>query len=85
MRSEHHVRSELRRWAASRAVGLAAGGLTDATRIFEGRHLTSLHVPELILLIEGLRQAPLDVEALRPDDFRDIDTIVGRFFTGSLR
>jgi len=38
-----------------------------------------VHLPELLLLLERLRGEPIDVEDLRPGDFRDIDTLVLRF------
>jgi hypothetical protein len=53
--------------------------ITDRTALFEQRHLRSVHLPELLLLLERLRGAPIDVESLSAGDFRDIDTIVTRF------
>ncbi|MCM2430688.1 hypothetical protein [Streptomyces sp. RKAG337] len=38
-----------------------------------------MHLPELLLLLERLRAAPIEVEDLRPGDFRDIHTMVDRF------
>jgi hypothetical protein len=38
-----------------------------------------VNLPELLLLLEQLRGAPIDVEDLDPGDFRDIDTLVRRF------
>ena len=55
------------------------GALTDSTPLFEERRLRSLHLPELLLLLERLRGEPIDVDDLRPGDFRDIDTLVSRF------
>jgi hypothetical protein len=72
------VRAGLREWVARKATGLGPGELTDATPLFEGRHLKSMHVPDLILLIERLSGRLVDVTALQPGDFHDIDTIVAR-------
>ncbi|MFC8564864.1 hypothetical protein ACFUIW_03695 [Streptomyces sp. NPDC057245] len=70
---------ELRSWVASKARDLPAEGLTDDLPLLEGRHLTSLHIPQLILLLERLRKAPVDVEELNAGDFRDIATIGAKF------
>jgi hypothetical protein len=77
MLSEPEFRAELRAWVT----GKAGVQVTDHTQIFAERTLRSVHVPELLLLIERLRGAPIDVEELRPADFRDIDTLVARFGT----
>jgi hypothetical protein len=75
----------LREWVAAKARDLPPTGLTDDLPLLEGRHLTSLHVPELILLLERLRGRVIDVEQLRPGDFRDISTIVARFLPAAAR
>jgi hypothetical protein len=49
-------------------------------RLFEQRVLTSLHLPELILLIERLRREPVDVTTLTAADVASIDAIVARWF-----
>ncbi|GAB1646553.1 hypothetical protein [Krasilnikovia sp. MM14-A1259] len=76
------MRSELaalRVWITQRARGLPPEGLTDDLPLLDGRHLTSLHIPELILLLERLRGAAIDVQRLQPGDFRDVATIAQRF------
>ena len=42
----------LREWVAAKARDLPPAGLTDDLPLLEGRHLTSLHVPELITPLE---------------------------------
>jgi hypothetical protein len=79
MRSEQEIREALRSWVLSKASNLDSSTLTDKTPLFEERHLRSLHLPELLLLLERLRGEPLDVDELGPGDFRDIDTLVRRF------
>jgi hypothetical protein len=69
----------LREWVARKARDLPPAGLTDDLPLLEGRHLTSLHIPELILLLEGLRGETIDVERLQAGDFRDLRTISARF------
>lgn len=79
MLSDQEIRKLLRSWVLTKAPGLSADGLTDRTPLFEERHLRSVHLPELLMLLERLRAAPIEVEDLRPGDFRDIHTMVDRF------
>jgi hypothetical protein len=79
MRSEQEIREALSSWVLSKARNLDSSALTDKTPLFEERQLRSLHLPELLLLLERLRGEPIDVDDLRPGDFRDIDTLVLRF------
>jgi hypothetical protein len=81
MLSEQEARDAIRSWATSKAKPEASGQIDDATLLFADRYLTSVHVPELLLLLERLRGAPVDPEGLGPGDFRDINTIVRRFCT----
>lgn len=81
---ESQIRETLRSWVLSKAKNLDGSALddralTDTTSLFEERRLRSLHLPELLLLLERLRGEPIDVEDLRAGDFRDIDTLVSRF------
>ncbi len=69
----------LREWVAGKVRDLPPREVTDDLPLLEGRHLTSLHIPELILLLERLSGQAIDVERLQPGDFRDIRTIAGRF------
>lgn len=73
----------LRSWVARKAKDLPPEGLADDLPLLEGRHLTSLHIPELVLLLEGLRGEVIDVERLQAGDFRDLRTIAARFLAGS--
>jgi len=73
------ARAELRGWVLSTAPGLAEDKLTDTTPLLEARLITSLHVPELLLLIERLRGRPIDLSALSAGDLKDLATICARF------
>jgi hypothetical protein len=76
------MRSELRSFVLGKAKApLRPEDLTDRTPLLADGWLRSVHLPELLLLMERLRGAPVDVEDLKPGDFRDIDTIVTRFGT----
>ncbi len=77
MLSEDDFRTQLRDWVNGKAKTEAP--VTDQTKIFAERVLRSVHVPELLLLMERLRGEPIDIEDLRPADLRDIDTLVARF------
>jgi hypothetical protein len=79
MSSDSPALAQLRDWVASRARDLPPGGLTDDLPLLAGRHLTSLHIPELILVLERLRGEAVDVDALQPGDFQDIRSISARF------
>lgn len=77
---ETDVRRALRQWVAERNPGLSPDDLADDTALIERRYLTSLQVADLLVFIERLRQAPVDVSRLRPGAFRDIDAIHRAFF-----
>jgi hypothetical protein len=81
MPSEQQTREALRAWVTSKAKPREALQVSDTAQLFEHGHLTSVHVPELLLLIERLRGEPVDPACLGPGDFRDINTIVRRFCT----
>ena len=71
----------LREWVAGKAKDLPPQGLTDDLPLLAGRHLTSLHIPELIMLLERLSGQEIDVERLQAGDFYDIRTIATRFLS----
>jgi hypothetical protein len=79
MISEQEAKDAIRSWVVSRARSLAPDQIDGTTPLFADGHLISVHVPELLLLLERLRGEPVDPEGLAPGDFRDIDTIVRRF------
>jgi len=79
MHSDADLRAALRTWILSKASTLDDGTLGDRTALFEDRHLRSVHLPELLLLLESVRGAPIDVDDLAPGDFRDVATLVARF------
>ncbi|HEY2237963.1 MAG TPA: hypothetical protein VGI21_04190 [Streptosporangiaceae bacterium] len=75
------ARAMLRAWILAKNDDLDAGALSDQTPLLTTRYLRSVHLPELILLLERVRGTPIDVEYLGAGDFRDIDTIVTGFIT----
>ncbi len=79
MRSEQEIRDNLRSWVLTKAADRDTSAVDDRTPLFEERYLRSVHLPELLLLLERLSGTPIDVEDLNPADFRDIDSMVLRF------
>jgi hypothetical protein len=74
------MRSELRSFVLAKARGARPPQeLTDQTPLLADGWLRSVHLPELLLLMERLRGTPIDVENLKAGDFRDIDTLMDRF------
>lgn len=74
-----HLRARLRDFVLA-TTDKPVAVLHDDTALFEGGLLKSIHVMDLILLIEELSGASVDVEHLKPGAFRDVDTIVKGFF-----
>lgn len=68
-------KDEVRAWISARA----GFPVSDTTQIFTERAIRSVHVPELILLMERLRGEPIDIDELKPGDFKDIGTLTTRF------
>lgn len=77
--TETEIRVALREWVREQA-GEEAPLIDDGTPLIASRLITSLQVMDLLLLVEELRQEPIDPTALRPGAFRDIDTIYATFF-----
>jgi len=79
------LRQALRQWVLAHAGTPTAEAVRDRTPLISSRLITSLQVLDLVLFIEELRGAPIDVRMLRADTFRDIDTICATFFAGGAR
>lgn len=74
------IREALREWILERRPDLAPDAIDDHTPLIEARYLESLDVAELLLFVEQLRGRPIDIDALTPGAFRDIDTLHTTFF-----
>jgi acyl carrier protein len=77
--NETDVRKALRDWIYDRAKDKPAR-LDDTTAIIDDGILSSLDVVELVLFIENLRGTEVDVDALEPASFHDVDSIWKSFF-----
>lgn len=69
----------IRQWVAETA-GTETSAITDQTELFGGGLLKSVHLLDLILLIEELAESDIDVDKLGPASFKDIDTVIASFF-----
>jgi hypothetical protein len=84
-RTDLDPRTALRAWVRAKAAADAApaGDDLDGVALFQRRLLTSLHLPELILLIERLRGTPVDVGSMGAEHVASIDAIVAEFFAAA--
>ena len=80
MKTQVEIRKTLRDWVVRTNGKITAAEVLDDTPILERRIVKSLDIMDLILFLEELRGAPIDVEKLRPGVFRDIDAIWKNFF-----
>jgi|SRR5215469_3261112 len=73
------ARANLRAWILTKNDEADPRELSDQTPLLVAGWLRSIHLPELILMLERWRGEPVDVTDLGPGDFRDVETIVSRF------
>jgi acyl carrier protein len=77
--SDAEIKQTLRAWVAKTS-GASSDAFTDQTPIFGKGLLKSVHILDLILLIEETSDREIDVERLGPTSFKDIDTIYATFY-----
>jgi hypothetical protein len=75
------ARLALRAWIVAAAPSLTDATLTDTTPLFADHHLSSLHLPELILTLERLRGRRIDLATLKASHLRDVESLCARFLT----
>jgi hypothetical protein len=73
------ARAALRQFVLDRNPDLTPHLLRDDTPLLTERRVTSLHLLDMLLLLESIRLAPIDVRRMSPDSFRNIDSIVATF------
>ena len=83
MKPEPEIRAALRDWVVRTNGQVSPADIRDDTPILERRIVKSLDLMDLILFLEELRGLPIDVEALKPGVFRNIDAIWTNFFAGA--
>lgn len=72
-------KARLRAWILEHGKRIDAAELRDDTPLLERRILTSLQLADLLLFLEELRGAPVDLEGLSGASFRDLGSMVKAF------
>lgn len=78
--AEAEIRSQLRSWILDRSGAPADRLSSDELPILDEGLLSSLDIVEFILFIESLREEEVDIEAIEPEVFTNIDTLYQAFF-----
>ncbi|MEX2209221.1 MAG: acyl carrier protein [Myxococcota bacterium] len=78
--SEAEIRKSLRGWILERSGAQGERLASDDLPILEEGLLSSLDIVEFILFIESLRGEEVDIEAIEPEVFTNIDTLYKAFF-----
>ena len=73
-------RTELKQWLLKNSKNPTVQVINDDTDIIEERIITSVQTFDIILLIEKLRGAPVDLSLTKPRTFHTIDGIGAAFF-----
>jgi hypothetical protein len=79
------ARANLRAWILTKNDEVDPEDLSDQTPLLAAGWLRSIHLPELIVMLERWRGEPVDISDLGPGDFHDVETIVSRFVIGAHR
>lgn len=82
MKSEADIQHALCRWILSTSESVALDHFDERTLLFAEGVLESVHVMDLILLIEELSQREIDIESLEAGAMRSVATIYANFFGG---
>ena len=75
------ARVQLREWVISTSGKIRPEELHDDTPLIEQRVISSLHITDLILFLESLRESPVDLDLISGASFRDINAICATFLT----
>ena len=78
--SESEIRERLRGWILERSGATGERLASDDLPILEEGLLSSLDIVEFILFIESLRGEEVDIEAIEPEVFTNINTLYKAFF-----
>lgn len=73
------AKERLRAWILEHGKRIEPSELRDDTPLLERRILTSLQLADLLLFLEELRGAPVELEGLSGAAFRDLDSMVKTF------
>lgn len=75
------IRARLKQWIHDHAKASTVEVANDTPLLDKGI-LSSLDIVELVLFIESLRGDEVDPDAIEPETFRSIDTMMKGFFGG---
>ena len=78
--AEDDIRKQLRGWILDRAGAPSERLQSDDLPILDEGLLSSLDIVEFILFIESLRGEEVDIEAIEPEVFTNINTLYEAFF-----
>lgn len=78
--AEAEIRIQLRSWILERSGAPADRLSSDELPILDEGLLSSLDIVEFILFIESLREEEVDIEAIEPEVFTNINTLYEAFF-----
>ena len=77
---EVEIRNQLRGWILERSGAHEDRLQSDELPILDEGLLSSLDIVEFILFIESLREEEVDIEAIEPEVFTNINTLYEAFF-----
>ena len=77
--TKQEAHDALRAWIVATSGKVRPEEIEDDTPVLEQRIISSLHVADLILFIESLRQGPIDYSRLNGKSLRSIDTMYEAF------
>jgi len=80
---DEEIRKQLRRWILDRSGASPDRLAQDDDPILDDGLLSSLDIVEFILFIESLREEEVDIEAIEPEIFNSIETLMIAFFPES--
>jgi hypothetical protein len=73
------AKDRLRMWVLENGRKIDGVELTDETPLLEKRILSSLQIADLLLFLEELRGAPVELEGLTGASFRDLGAMSRTF------
>lgn len=79
MKTQEDMKKELHAWIVKNSVRIKPEELCNDTDIIRERIINSLQIIDLLLFVERLSGAAVEVEQLKPGAFKNIDTIYKNF------
>lgn len=79
MKTETEYKEELLKWVLKVSTKVRPEELTVSTPLIETRIISSMQVMELILFLEKLKGSRLNMKAMKPGAFTNIESIYNTF------